>query len=269
MGSTRLTYVCDSIPAILWSITNVYGLIAKEKSVSQATSSTTSKCPRPYTLECDLTTLAYRYNTRSNKVRVIKTPGGKLRYLYIKKKGSPPKCGDCGIKLPGVCTPPALEVNGERLKVLFYWREIHLLYCRWAALDLIKIEYLWGPHQHLAGAYSKKVESTVCATYADTIHHTDPRPTTSRILPNLETQKDRPTSIWWIEMFKLRKRQSRTSILDWGAEDREEGAQRIATEEAIDMGNMLCINTWWIRKATFYMTMKSAMSDRIMPWSFS
>jgi ribosomal protein L34E len=43
-----------------------------------------------------------RYNTRSNKVRVIKTPGGQLRYLHIKKKGSPPKCGDCGIKLPGV-----------------------------------------------------------------------------------------------------------------------------------------------------------------------
>ena len=42
------------------------------------------------------------YNTRSNKVRIIKTPGGKLRYLHIKKRGSPPKCGDCGIKLPGV-----------------------------------------------------------------------------------------------------------------------------------------------------------------------
>jgi ribosomal protein L34E len=46
------------------------------------------------------------YNTKSNKVRVIKTPGGKLRYLHIKKKGSPPKCGDCGIKLPGVSFLP-------------------------------------------------------------------------------------------------------------------------------------------------------------------
>ena len=43
-----------------------------------------------------------RYNTKSNNVRVIKTPGGKLRYLHIKKKGSAPKCGDCGLKLPGV-----------------------------------------------------------------------------------------------------------------------------------------------------------------------
>ncbi|KAI2034843.1 60S ribosomal protein L34B [Ophidiomyces ophidiicola] len=48
----------------------------------------------------------YVYKTRSNKVRVVKTPGGELRYLHIKKKGTAPKCGDCGIKLPGV---PALR----------------------------------------------------------------------------------------------------------------------------------------------------------------
>ncbi|KGO40315.1 Ribosomal protein L34Ae [Penicillium expansum] len=47
-----------------------------------------------------------RYNTRSNKVRIIKTPGGELRYLHLKKKGTAPKCGDCGIKLPGI---PALR----------------------------------------------------------------------------------------------------------------------------------------------------------------
>ncbi|CAI7581825.1 hypothetical protein DTO013E5_1389 [Penicillium roqueforti] len=46
------------------------------------------------------------YNTRSNKVRIIKTPGGELRYLHLKKKGTAPKCGDCGIKLPGI---PALR----------------------------------------------------------------------------------------------------------------------------------------------------------------
>merc|ERR1711939_934079 len=46
------------------------------------------------------------YNTTSNNVRVIKTPGGKLRLLHIKKRGTAPKCGDCGIKLPGV---PALR----------------------------------------------------------------------------------------------------------------------------------------------------------------
>lgn len=42
------------------------------------------------------------YNTKSNKVRIIKTPGGELRYLHLKKQGTAPKCGDCGTKLPGV-----------------------------------------------------------------------------------------------------------------------------------------------------------------------
>ncbi|KAE9968364.1 60S ribosomal protein L34A [Venturia inaequalis] len=54
--------------------------------------------------------LVYRrrqsYNTKSNLVRIVKTPGGKLRYLHIKKKGTAPKCGDCGDKLQGV---PALR----------------------------------------------------------------------------------------------------------------------------------------------------------------
>ncbi|CAC9889712.1 unnamed protein product [Aureobasidium pullulans] len=53
-----------------------------------------------------LTWTSFSYNTRSNKVRVIKTPGGELRYLHIKKKGTAPKCGDCGVKLAGV---PALR----------------------------------------------------------------------------------------------------------------------------------------------------------------
>ena len=45
-------------------------------------------------------------NTRSNRVKVIKTPGGKLRYLHVKKPGSRPKCGECGTALPGI---PALR----------------------------------------------------------------------------------------------------------------------------------------------------------------
>ncbi|KAL4741289.1 ribosomal protein L34e-domain-containing protein [Aspergillus similis] len=46
------------------------------------------------------------YNTRSNRVRIVKTPGGELRYQHLKKQGTAPKCGDCGIKLPGI---PALR----------------------------------------------------------------------------------------------------------------------------------------------------------------
>ena len=42
------------------------------------------------------------YNTKSNKRRISKTPGGKLVYLYIKKAGATPKCGDCKEKLRGL-----------------------------------------------------------------------------------------------------------------------------------------------------------------------
>ncbi|KAJ3357733.1 hypothetical protein AMAG_02154 [Allomyces macrogynus ATCC 38327] len=54
--------------------------------------------------------LTYRrrlsYNTKSNKVRVVKTPGGKLVYQYALKKAASPKCGDCGVALAGI---PALR----------------------------------------------------------------------------------------------------------------------------------------------------------------
>ncbi|KKA26184.1 hypothetical protein TD95_000111 [Thielaviopsis punctulata] len=46
------------------------------------------------------------YNTTSNLTRIVKTPGGKSRVLHIKKRGTAPKCGDCGNALAGV---PALR----------------------------------------------------------------------------------------------------------------------------------------------------------------
>merc|ERR1719476_785814 len=44
------------------------------------------------------------YKTRSNQVRISKTPGGKLTFLYKKKSGTVPVCGDagCGAKIQGV-----------------------------------------------------------------------------------------------------------------------------------------------------------------------
>eukprot|EP00178_Gracilaria_changii_P014272 TRINITY_DN40350_c0_g1_i1.p1 TRINITY_DN40350_c0_g1~~TRINITY_DN40350_c0_g1_i1.p1 ORF type:complete len:160 (+),score=20.87 TRINITY_DN40350_c0_g1_i1:28-507(+) len=42
------------------------------------------------------------YNTNSNKRQIIKTPGGKLVYHYLKKRGTLPKCGDCHEKLHGI-----------------------------------------------------------------------------------------------------------------------------------------------------------------------
>lgn len=43
------------------------------------------------------------YNTKSNKTKISKTPGGHNVILYRKKQGKVPKCGDTGVKLKGVC----------------------------------------------------------------------------------------------------------------------------------------------------------------------
>ncbi|CRK98196.1 CLUMA_CG011559, isoform A [Clunio marinus] len=42
------------------------------------------------------------YNTKSNKRRIVRTPGGRLVYLYLKKPRSVPGCGQCKEKLRGV-----------------------------------------------------------------------------------------------------------------------------------------------------------------------
>lgn len=52
----------------------------------------------------------HSYNTRSNKVQKVKTPGGKVVVHYQTKKAKGPACGDCGKRLIGVRTvssPPA------------------------------------------------------------------------------------------------------------------------------------------------------------------
>lgn len=47
-------------------------------------------------------TRRHAYHTKSNKVKVVKTPGGTLKAHYHKKSAKGPRCGDCGISLPGV-----------------------------------------------------------------------------------------------------------------------------------------------------------------------
>ena len=43
-----------------------------------------------------------RYNTKGNKQRTLRTPGGKLVLHTLKKKAKGPKCGDCGKTLIGL-----------------------------------------------------------------------------------------------------------------------------------------------------------------------
>ena len=42
------------------------------------------------------------YNTKSNKFRLVRTPGGQQNVQYIKKKAGRPKCGECKNYLAGV-----------------------------------------------------------------------------------------------------------------------------------------------------------------------
>ena len=57
------------------------------------------------------------YNTKSNKTRIIKTPGGKLQVLHLKKRVAAPKCGDCGIALPGIpCVRPTQYMRLSKSK---------------------------------------------------------------------------------------------------------------------------------------------------------
>eukprot|EP00008_Paramoeba_atlantica_P009990 CAMPEP_0201481812 /NCGR_PEP_ID=MMETSP0151_2-20130828/6078_1 /ASSEMBLY_ACC=CAM_ASM_000257 /TAXON_ID=200890 /ORGANISM="Paramoeba atlantica, Strain 621/1 / CCAP 1560/9" /LENGTH=71 /DNA_ID=CAMNT_0047864185 /DNA_START=62 /DNA_END=274 /DNA_ORIENTATION=+ len=44
----------------------------------------------------------HAYATKSNRTRVVKTPGGKLTVHYRKKNGAGVKCGGCGRVLAGI-----------------------------------------------------------------------------------------------------------------------------------------------------------------------
>jgi len=53
------------------------------------------------------------YNTKSNKRKVVRTPGGKLVFQYLKKRPSVPKCPMTGMKLKGV--KPATNQEKARM----------------------------------------------------------------------------------------------------------------------------------------------------------
>jgi large subunit ribosomal protein L34e len=54
----------------------------------------------------------HSYNTRSNKIRKFRTPGGKVQIQYIEKAAKGPHCGDCGKSIQGVPRLRPYEYKG-------------------------------------------------------------------------------------------------------------------------------------------------------------
>ena len=55
------------------------------------------------------------YNTKSNRRKIVRTPGGKLVFQYLKKRPNVPKCPMTGIRLKGV--RPARPSEKSRLSL--------------------------------------------------------------------------------------------------------------------------------------------------------
>ncbi|XP_043652579.1 60S ribosomal protein L34 [Drosophila teissieri] len=60
------------------------------------------------------------YNTRSNKRRIVRTPGGRLVYQYVKKNPTVPRCSQCKEKLHGITPsrPSERPRMSKRLKTV-------------------------------------------------------------------------------------------------------------------------------------------------------
>merc|ERR1712168_658153 len=51
------------------------------------------------------------YNTASNRRRIVRTPGGRLVYQYLKKLGKVASCGNCKKPLSGIVRARAFELK--------------------------------------------------------------------------------------------------------------------------------------------------------------
>merc|ERR1712090_59505 len=56
------------------------------------------------------------YNTKSNKRKVVRTPGGKLVFQYLKKRPNVPKCPMTGVRLKGVKPMRSCEKSRHSLR---------------------------------------------------------------------------------------------------------------------------------------------------------
>ena len=79
------------------------------------------------------------YNTRSNRRKITRTPGGKLVFQYLKKRPSVPKCPMTGIKLKGI--KPTRPADRPRLS-LRHKKVFRAYGGEKTILHFVKVEYV-------------------------------------------------------------------------------------------------------------------------------
>uniref|UniRef100_A0A1B0G1B1 Large ribosomal subunit protein eL34 n=1 Tax=Glossina morsitans morsitans TaxID=37546 RepID=A0A1B0G1B1_GLOMM len=87
------------------------------------------------------------YNTKSNTRRIVRTPGGRLVYQYVKKNNTVPKCGQCKEKLKGIRPTRPCERSrlSKRQKTVVHMLLHHKYHDRFpapgATVSLVKVKY--------------------------------------------------------------------------------------------------------------------------------
>ncbi|EFA74750.1 S60 ribosomal protein L34 [Heterostelium album PN500] len=107
-----------------------------DSTINQINFESVCSCPSYFITTIMAQRLTYRrrlsYRTESNKVRMyrlggkevvetnlsfflllysVKTPGGKLVYQYVGKRGQIPKCGECGVEIAGIKAMRPIELK--------------------------------------------------------------------------------------------------------------------------------------------------------------
>ena len=143
------------------------------------------------------------FNTKSNKIRKVKTPGGKLVVHYVGKRGKGPQCGDAGCtkRLHGVSSRP----RGECV-------------CTWAARGGVGEPRGRGPPVRRDGRGPQVHPAGSCATClggggrtrtpTHVVHACLSRlgagAATGPVQPHLQAPEERVSCLWRLAVRRLR-----------------------------------------------------------------
>lgn len=93
----------------------------------------------------------------------------------------------------------------------------------------------------------------------------DPCPKAPRIRHHLENQEDCSARLRWFPLRKLCEGQGYKGFPDWGAKDRQEGAQRQPSQEALERWTNLFVLLHLLRVSSIW----SSITMAFAPWETS